>query len=415
MADPQHHGTQEQPPSEAPSSILASLPLRGLWVRGLWVIVLLLIVVGVWSIFVPPKSLFIVSGQTTRLQTTVAENQNWAMEINFQNVSLLYQNDYPVECFSGWFRPKEGTTIEFLAKRNGMMDVVLTPLGFDPDVPSTPGGPVGNFSPSIFTPAADVEALTAVLQTTGALREGTTLIQHNPSCDLSEASRPQGAAPLDFVSTSEPILLNGPTQIGRAVIDAGSDARLGRDHVSVSGQIEVYAPSLFCALRDGCPIHRVLPESMTIPPGATIMPGQPSNIVQRVDALLFSNEQSRLPVVLGEVVLAGDAFDFAVSINAAELNVVPPSLGADVQRSYKLNSSRLQQLAAEPTIPIIISFVIFFMSLKVSIAEEARNGMLSLSGLLRAAKAVFKPRWVIVKRFLRSLSPSAPERKGKHR
>ncbi|OIQ31564.1 MAG: hypothetical protein BM562_06840 [Alphaproteobacteria bacterium MedPE-SWcel] len=363
--------TPREDDSDAWAISLEQLARRAL-IAGIFLIVFL----AVWSFLAPSKSLYVISGSTTRIQTVLSDDRSWAPPLRFGGVSIRHDNSFIARCFEGSYRPAPGTAIELEIVSADAMIVTLIPEGFDDRVPGS-GTSVGTFIWPLGSDAERIKAFDATVADKNDLAWGETSIEQNIDCRQSQidAAAPFGKA-FGFATPHEPFPIDGPTEIGRATeASFMGDEFLGRDHQSVSGQIELYATSIACPIRrslgtQGCPLNRVLANPMTIPAGATLIPQNPLNPIQRFLNIFGADIAEKPVVTLGEVAIENGLISFSVSVNAIDLIIAPPAFGAEFERSYRLNAGLLQQLAAEPAFQVLFSIILTLISTIVLFSNE---------------------------------------------
>jgi len=395
--DPAGSGDKTEPaPAKPPpgsrevDDCVWAISLEQLVRRGLIAGIYLMVILALWSILAPSKSLYVISGSTTRIQTVLNDDRSWAPPLRFENVSIRYKNDFVEDCFTGAYQPTSGTAIELEIVSNGAIIVNLTP-GYDADAESRKS--IGRFSmplpirgrdtstdayaAAVKKHDVDVANLETRTQKDRGLAEGVTSIERNPNCPPSnDIAAPEPAPVLAFATPQEPFPIDGPTEIGRATRELSLAGEfIGRDHQSVSGQIELYAASIACPIRRflqtrGCPLYRVLADPMTIPAGATLIPQNPLNPIQRVLNIFGADIVEKPVVTLGEAAIENGLISFSVSVSAVDLIIAPPAFGAEFERSYRLNAGLLQQLAAEPAFQVLFSIILTLISIIVLFSNE---------------------------------------------
>ena len=364
-------------PQERDDDVWA-ISLEQLIRRSLLAAIVFFVILAIWSMLAPPKSLYVISGSTTRIQTVLSDDRSWAPPMRFDGVFIRYNNTFIADCFKGSYQPAPGTAIELLIGSGGAMIVTLIPAGFDVSVPDS-GTSVGTFNWRLGSDASAVEEFYAKVAANSDLAQGETSIEQNNGADCRLSQSDVVARPGDafgFATPQEPFPIDGMTRIGRATSESlmvGSF--IGRDHQSVLGQIELYATSIACPIRrflqtNGCPLNRVLADPMTIPAGATLIPQNPLNPIKRFLNVFGADIAEDPAVTLGEVAIEDGLISFSVSVSAVDLIIAPPAFGTDFERSYRLNAGLLQQLAAEPAFQVLFSIILTLLSIIVLFSSE---------------------------------------------
>jgi hypothetical protein len=319
------------------------------------------------------KGLYEISAYSDRFEYDVVQEERSKIALRYMRV--FDEDSSTIEgvgdsCYTGLLRPKEHTQLEF-SVLDGRQRLILRPGARSPTrtnetAPSDELPVLATISMESQKESQFVVASNATEVRVNLRRE--TRFVFDPTCVEEDQDAP--AAALAFGSDSNPIWIDGPGLIGRALerkVDGKEDQvreRVGSTPVFVEGKIDVLLRSNFCLTKVfDCnnQLYRVWDSSMSIPPGAAIWPRNEGETDEK-GALIE-------PVLRGHAVFDGTRYQMGVSVNARSMHILLPISDLTTARSDRIRFGLFDIIKSERVLTSLASLFILVLGLLVALAQ----------------------------------------------